>query len=146
MTDKTGFLKFPREAAHKQHARERIRHWHEYDVDVLDYWPEHAPEWHESDHEEEGCRHVWGYDTVAFDGEGRVSRLVLLAMGYAHPEHGGLVDALGLTLGERGNMAASSDNYTASVPAVFSCEDMRRGQSWIVWAIREGRQCARGGG
>ena len=143
-------------------------------VDVLDFWPEHMPEWHESDHEEEGCRHIWGYDTVAFEGEGRVSRLVLqrlrwqrqadgrwskqplpdeirrlpvqlvlLAMGYAHPEHRGLVDVLGLSLDQRGNVLASNDNYLTSVPAVFSCGDMRRGQSWIVWAIREGRQCAR---
>ena len=70
-------------------------------------------------------------------------QLVLLAMGYAHPDHEGLVDTLGLALDERGNVAASSDDYATGVPGVFGCGDMRRGQSWVVWAIREGRQCAR---
>jgi glutamate synthase (NADPH/NADH) small chain len=65
--------------------------------------------------------------------------LVLLAMGFLHPEHT-VADQLGLELDARGNVAAPS--YAASVDGVFACGDARRGQSLIVWAINEGRQCA----
>ncbi|MDH3526452.1 MAG: glutamate synthase subunit beta [Gammaproteobacteria bacterium] len=144
-------------------------------ADVLQYWPEPAPEWREGDHDREGCRHIWGFDTLAFEGHhgdvvGLVLQrlqwmprsdgswqkqaltgqdlhlpvqLVLLAMGYAHPVHDGLIGQLGLGLDERGNVAASDDDYRTSVPGVFACGDVRRGQSLVVWAIREGRQCAR---
>ena len=71
------------------------------------------------------------------------AQLVLLAMGYAHPVHEGLVTTLGLHLTERGNVAANDSDYRTSVEGLFSCGDMRRGQSLVVWAIREGRQCAR---
>jgi glutamate synthase (NADPH/NADH) small chain len=69
--------------------------------------------------------------------------LVLLCMGYAHPLHQGFISALQLTLDRRGNVLASTDDYRTNVPKVFACGDMRRGQSLVVWAIREGRQCAR---
>jgi glutamate synthase (NADPH/NADH) small chain len=64
-------------------------------------------------------------------------------MGYAHPVHRGLVESLGLQLDERGDVRALDTEYQTSCPGVFSCGDMRRGQSLVVWAIREGRQCAR---
>lgn len=69
--------------------------------------------------------------------------LVLLAMGFVHPVHEGLVEQLGLELDNRGNIAADTATYQASRAKTFACGDMRRGQSLVVWAIREGRQCAR---
>ena len=76
--------------------------------------------------------------------------LVLLAMGFLHPVHEGMIDALksevGLELDPRGNVKAATEGqgaYQTSVPGVFAAGDMRRGQSLVVWAIREGRQCAR---
>ena len=68
--------------------------------------------------------------------------LVLLAMGFVHPVHDGLVKNLGLKLDQRGNVAASTDDYRTSLDKVFTAGDMRRGQSLVVWAIREGRQAA----
>jgi len=68
---------------------------------------------------------------------------VFLAMGFVHPVHDGLLNELGLELDERGNVKASIENYQTSLPKVFSAGDMRRGQSLVVWAIREGRQAAR---
>lgn len=143
-------------------------------VDNLLYWPGPVPEWHEGDHDEEGCRHIWGYDTIAFDGSnGSVNsltlqrlhwsreadgkwekqylagqtrtldvQLVLLAMGYQHVCHNGLVSQAGLQLDRCGNISANSDDYATSLPGVYACGDARRGQSLVVWAIREGRQCA----
>ena len=69
--------------------------------------------------------------------------LVLLAMGFVHPTHAGLLDDLSITRDARGNVAADTENYETSEAGVFACGDMRRGQSLVVWAIREGRQCAR---
>jgi glutamate synthase (NADPH/NADH) small chain len=69
--------------------------------------------------------------------------LVLLAMGFLHPVHSGLVEELGVALDARGNIAADAD-FQTSVPGVFTAGDARRGQSLIVWAIAEGRQAARG--
>jgi len=69
--------------------------------------------------------------------------LVLLAMGYVHPVQTGLLQQLGVNLDARGNVSANTDSYQTSVAKVFSAGDMRRGQSLVVWAIREGRQCAR---
>jgi glutamate synthase (NADPH/NADH) small chain len=143
-------------------------------ADVLDYWPEQVPQWQETDHDAEGCAHIWGYDTVAFEGPDRVSalrlqqlrwrrrpeggwekqalpgrvrrlpaQLVLLAMGYAHPAHDGPLGCAGLELDRRGTVHASEEDYRSSLSGVFACGDARRGQSLIVWAIREGRQCAR---
>ena len=54
-----------------------------------------------------------------------------------------MVETLGVALDPRGNVAADTDDYQTSVPKVFAAGDMRRGQSLVVWAIREGRQCAR---
>jgi glutamate synthase (NADPH/NADH) small chain len=68
--------------------------------------------------------------------------LVLLAMGFVHPLHEGMVKSLGVTLDARGNVNADTNAYLTSVPKVFAAGDMRRGQSLVVWAIREGRQCA----
>jgi glutamate synthase (NADPH/NADH) small chain len=144
-------------------------------VDVLRYWPERMPVLRRADTDEEGARHLWGWDTVAFDGrDSRVdgvrlkrvkwcrdihggwqkqysgeppmqlpAQLVLLAMGYAHPVHAGLVRDLALHLTGRGNVRADERDYRTSAESVFACGDMRRGQSLVVWAIREGRQCAR---
>jgi glutamate synthase (NADPH) small chain len=68
--------------------------------------------------------------------------LVLLAMGFIGPRRGGLVEQTGVMLDPRGNVAANTRDYQTSVSKVFAAGDMRRGQSLVVWAIREGRQCA----
>ena len=144
-------------------------------VDNLLYWPGLVPERCKSDHDEEGCRHIWSFDTITFEGQsGQVSglllqklrwvkhadgcwekyhlpgqvrrlpvQLVLLALGYAHPDHAGLVPQLAVDLDERGTIAAQETDYMTSSKGVFCCGDARRGQSLVVWAIREGRQCAR---
>jgi glutamate synthase (NADPH/NADH) small chain len=145
-------------------------------VDRLLYWPDPPPEWHPGDHDEEGAKHIWGYDTIAVNGArkqvcgltlqrlrwrldatgGRQAgrrrdgpllslpvQLVLLAMGFRHARHAGLVQEAGLELDARGNIAANATDYHTSLERVFCCGDMRRGQSLVVWAIREGRQCAR---
>src|SRR6201999_3152831 len=70
--------------------------------------------------------------------------LVLLAMGFVGPRKAGLVEQSGVALDARGNVKADTQNYKTSKGKIFSCGDMRRGQSLVVWAIREGRQCARG--
>src|SRR5437588_356581 len=67
--------------------------------------------------------------------------LVLLAMGFVGPEREGLIEQLGVELDQRGNVARDA-SYMTSVPGVFACGDMGRGQSLIVWAIAEGRACA----
>ena len=69
--------------------------------------------------------------------------LVLLALGFVHPMHEGLLTELGVELDARGNVATDSD-YQSSLPGVFAAGDMRRGQSLIVWAIAEGREAAHG--
>ncbi len=69
--------------------------------------------------------------------------LVLLAMGFVHPVLEGMVEELGVALDQRKNVRASTDDYRTSVDKVFAAGDMRRGQSLVVWAIREGRQAAR---
>ena len=71
------------------------------------------------------------------------AELVLLAMGFLAPVRDGLLRSLGVELDERGNVRADTADYRTSVPGVFAAGDMRRGQSLVVWAIREGRQCAR---
>ena len=63
-------------------------------------------------------------------------------MGFVSPIHEGLLNSLGVKLDARGNVAADVKSYAASADKVFACGDMRRGQSLVVWAIREGRQCA----
>ena len=69
--------------------------------------------------------------------------LVLLAMGFVSPVQGGLLAQLGVACDARSNVRANTDDYRTSVDGVFAAGDMRRGQSLVVWAIREGRQCAR---
>ena len=69
--------------------------------------------------------------------------LVLLAMGFLGPQQDGLLAQLGVAKDNRSNVLADTDQYRTSVGKVFAAGDMRRGQSLVVWAIREGRQCAR---
>jgi glutamate synthase (NADPH/NADH) small chain len=68
---------------------------------------------------------------------------VLLAMGFVHPVHSGLVEGLGLQLDPRGNVAADTRTFVTSEPGVFAAGDCRRGQSLVVWALWEGREAAR---
>jgi glutamate synthase (NADPH/NADH) small chain len=71
------------------------------------------------------------------------TELVLLAMGFLHPEHEGMLEQLGVELDGRGNVKVDQNKMT-SVPRVFAGGDMVRGQSLVVWAIAEGRDVARG--
>jgi glutamate synthase (NADPH/NADH) small chain len=123
----------------------------------------------ETSHEEGGLRD-WSVSTVSFSGDeqGRVKQLhatrvgpppsfepqpgsefaldadlVLLAMGFLGPVKSGMLDKLGVTLDQRGNVS-TDENYMTSEPGVFAAGDMRRGQSLVVWAIAEGRKAARG--
>jgi glutamate synthase (NADPH) small chain len=64
-------------------------------------------------------------------------------MGFVHPVHEGMIKGLNLALDQRGNVSASTEDYRTSLDKVFAAGDMRRGQSLVVWAIREGRQAAR---
>ena len=69
--------------------------------------------------------------------------LVLLAMGFVNPIHEGMLNTLGVSYDDRGNVQANTHDYLTSVEKLFAAGDMRRGQSLVVWAIHEGRQCAR---
>ncbi len=137
-------------------------------------WPEWPNIFRVSPAHEEGGERVYAVSTLRFTGrDGRLSALdavkvemvreggrvefkpvadseftlpvdlVLLAMGFLGPERKGPIDELGLKLTERGNVARDL-NWMTSAPGVFTCGDMQRGQSLIVWAIAEGRSCARG--
>jgi glutamate synthase (NADPH/NADH) small chain len=64
-------------------------------------------------------------------------------MGFIHPQHNGLLNQLEVELDERGNVKASEQSYQTNIPKIFTAGDMRRGQSLVVWAISEGRECAR---
>ncbi len=99
-----------------------------------------------------GARIEWG----ALDASGRSAmneipdsefeietELVLLAMGFVHPEYSGMLDQLGVELDPRGNVKGDEHKMT-SVPGIFTAGDMTRGQSLVVWAIAEGREAARG--
>ena len=68
--------------------------------------------------------------------------LILLAMGFVHPIHEGMIENSKTELDERGNVKANTEDYKTSANKIFTAGDMRRGQSLVVWAIREGRQCA----
>jgi len=70
-------------------------------------------------------------------------QLILLAMGFVHPQHPGMLERAGIDLDQRGNVRAKEGEYLTSVPKVFAAGDMRRGQSLVVWAISEGREAAR---
>lgn len=69
--------------------------------------------------------------------------LALLAMGFVHPQHEGLLNELGVELDDRGNVKATEREYKTSINKIFTAGDVRRGQSLVVWAISEGRECAR---
>jgi glutamate synthase (NADPH/NADH) small chain len=137
-------------------------------------WPQWPYIFRTSSAHEEGGERVYAVSTQRFTGEGgRVTQLhaitvemvrangrldfkpvpgteftldvdlVLLAMGFVGPEKAGPIEELGLQLTERGNVARDT-NWMTSTPGVFTCGDMQRGQSLIVWAIAEGRSCAAG--
>ncbi len=133
-------------------------------------WPDWPMKMRTSSSQEEGCERDWSIATKAFKGEGGrltglecvrlqwsdgnmeevagsefelAADLVLLAMGFINPVHDGMLDDLGVAYDELGNVDADTDNYKTSFDKVFAAGDMRRGQSLVVWAIREGRQCAR---
>jgi len=134
---------------------------------VWPYWPVKL---RTSSSHEEGCKRDWSVATKRFEGkDGKVEKLVaarvewkdgkmqevpgseftmkadlvLLAMGFLGPVPGGLLEQLGVAKDNRGNVQANTEVYKTSVSKVFAAGDMRRGQSLVVWAIREGRQCAR---
>ncbi|MEA3292367.1 MAG: FAD-dependent oxidoreductase, partial [Pseudomonadota bacterium] len=74
------------------------------------------------------------------------AELATLAMGFVHPVHEGMLEQLGVELDGRGNVQGETEGsaaYRTTLDGVFAAGDMRRGQSLVVWAIREGRQCAR---
>jgi glutamate synthase (NADPH) small chain len=129
-------------------------------------WPDWPLKLRTSSSQEEGAERDFSVMTRAFSGQhghihklhcvrvdGRfqpipgtefdlLATLVLLAMGFVHPVHEGLITDLGVALDPRGNVKANTQNYQTSSPKVFAAGDMRRGQSLVVWAIREGRQAA----
>ncbi len=89
------------------------------------------------------CIHIDGQMKPVPGSEFEIAaELVLLAMGFVHPVREGMIENLGLALDQRGNVRASTDDYRTSIDKVFAAGDMRRGQSLVVWAIREGRQAA----
>jgi glutamate synthase (NADPH) small chain len=129
-------------------------------------WPDWPLKLRTSSSHEEGATRDFAVLTTKFSGEnGAVKKLhctrvdekikpiagtefeldadlVLLAMGFVHPVHKGMIEELGLELDPRGNVKADTVAYQSSNPKVFAAGDMRRGQSLVVWAIREGRQAA----
>jgi glutamate synthase (NADPH) small chain len=129
-------------------------------------WPDWPLKLRISSSHEEGAEREFAVNTTAFSGEnGAVKKLhcvhvdekfkpipgsefeipaelVLLAMGFVHPVHEGMIESLNLALDRRGNVAATTDDYQTSLAKVFAAGDLRRGQSLVVWAIREGRQAA----
>jgi glutamate synthase (NADPH/NADH) small chain len=130
-------------------------------------WPDWPLKLRTSSSQEEGVEREFSVMTQKFTGEnGHVKKLhcvhvddkmkpvpgsefelnadlVLLAMGFVHPVHEGMLKSLGVVLDKRGNVEANTLKYQTSIPKVFAAGDMRRGQSLVVWAIREGRQTAR---
>ncbi|WP_374304935.1 glutamate synthase subunit beta [Methylocella sp.] len=129
-------------------------------------WPNWPLKLRTSSSQEEGAKREFSVITKAIHGEDGVVKkivcaqvddrlkeipdsafelradLVLLAMGFVSPTHDGLLDGLGVAYDPRGNVAADVTSYKTSLDKVFACGDMRRGQSLVVWAIREGRQAA----
>jgi glutamate synthase (NADPH/NADH) small chain len=129
-------------------------------------WPDWPLKMRTSSSHEEGAERDFAVNTAEFQGENGVVKslkcvrvdgkfqaipgtefeiradLVLLAMGFVAPLHEGLLEGLGVKLDNRGNVAADTISYKSSSEKVFACGDMRRGQSLVVWAIREGRQTA----
>jgi glutamate synthase (NADPH) small chain len=129
-------------------------------------WPNWPVKLRTSSSHEEGAERDFAVNTQKFEGENGVvtgidcirvdekmrpiegsefilkADLVLLAMGFLSPVKDGMLEELGVKLDGRGNVAADTKRYASSLDKVFACGDMRRGQSLVVWAIREGRQCA----
>jgi glutamate synthase (NADPH/NADH) small chain len=134
--------------------------------DKLATWPNWPLRLRTSSSHEEGAERDFAVVTTSFEGEnGAVTALncarvdermkpipgsefqlkadlVLLAMGFIAPVREGILADLGLALDARGNVKATDRDYASSRAKVYACGDMRRGQSLVVWAIREGRQCA----
>ena len=133
-------------------------------------WPDWPLKLRTSSSHEEGCERDWAINAKRVIGEngqvtglecirldwanGRMEEvpgsefvlkadLIFLAMGFIGPRKAGLIEQSAVALDARGNVAANVSDYKTSQDGVFSCGDMRRGQSLVVWAIREGRQCAR---
>jgi len=88
-----------------------------------------------------------GYDVVVFEKADRLGGLLRYGIPGFRLEKSvpdrGLIEHMQLGLDARGNVSASDKDYQTTLNGVFACGDMRRGQSLVVWAIREGRQCAR---
>lgn len=135
-------------------------------------WPNWPLKLRTSSSQKEGCERSWSVSATRLSGRGgRVEKmhyrnvewmprnggmamlpagdeqvvkadLILLAMGYLHPRHDNLLEGF-VSYDQRGNVLAGSEDFKTSMPKVFASGDMRRGQSLVVWAIREGRQCAR---
>ena len=134
--------------------------------DKMLVWPDWPLKLRTSSSHEEGAKRDWSVMTKCFLGDGHnishldcvyvdenmkpindkpltlKADLVLLAMGFIHPIHQGLLNQLALELTQNGLIAANMVDYQSSVNKVFAAGDARRGQSLIVWAIKEGRQCA----
>jgi glutamate synthase (NADPH/NADH) small chain len=130
-------------------------------------WPNWPLKMRTSSSQEEGVVRDFAVATIQFDGEnGKVTGLkcaradekfqpipgtefvlqadlVLLAMGFLGPVQEGMIQDAGIATDRRSNVLADTVKYQTSREKLFSCGDMRRGQSLVVWAIREGRQCAR---
>ncbi len=130
-------------------------------------WPNWPMKMRTSSSQEEGVTRDFAVATVRFEGENGVVKklicaraddkfqpipgtefelkadLVTLAMGFLGPVQDGMIKDSGVELDKRGNVFADTFQYKTSKEKIFSCGDMRRGQSLVVWAIREGRQCAR---
>jgi glutamate synthase (NADPH/NADH) small chain len=118
---------------------------------------------------EEGCERQWAIHTKAFlgDEEGHLKALQIvnvsweggkmteiagtereipcdlafIAAGFLHPQHEGMLAQFGIELDSRGNVR--DNNYQTNIAKIFTAGDMRRGQSLVVWAMSEGRECAR---
>ena len=84
-----------------------------------------------------------GFEELAGTEREISCQLALLAMGFMHPMQEGLIQQLDVDLDERGNVKAAEGHYQTNIPKIFTAGDMRRGQSLVVWAISEGRECAR---
>jgi glutamate synthase (NADPH/NADH) small chain len=133
-------------------------------------WPNWPMKLRTTSSHEEGCERDWSIATKAFTGKDGILTAIkcvrldwsngkmeevpgsefelpcdyaFLAMGFLNPIHEGMLDSLSLTYDQRGNVNADTENYKTNFNKIFSAGDMRRGQSLVVWAIREGRQCAR---
>ena len=133
-------------------------------------WPNWPMKLRTTSSHEEGCERDWSIATKAFTGKnGKLTAIecirldwsdgkmvevpgsefelpcdfAFLAMGFLNPIHEGMLNSLELSYDQRGNVNADTENYKTNFDSVFAAGDMRRGQSLVVWAIREGRQCAR---